>query len=84
LKYSYKLLIVSLTALFLFLSVIPEQDTAYTSTQMFCAYGRLFVEFSEKNYKWGTTWLDKDGRPIPCQPDSNVEKYQKEIYDKSV
>ena len=83
-NYAYRFLIVSLTILFLILSVIPEQDEAYTSTQMFCAYGHLFVEFSEKNHKWGTIWLDSGGRPVPCRSNSNMEKYEKEIYDKSV
>jgi hypothetical protein len=35
-------------------------------TQMFCAYGSIFVEFEEHGHRWGSMLLDKQGHPIPC------------------
>ena len=50
-----------------------------TST-VFCAYGRVFVEFDHDGYLWGTTLLDREGKPIPCQdeikmPASNIKNF---------
>lgn len=38
-----------------------------TQTNVFCAYGKIFVEFEEGNHKWGTIFLNDNGKPIPCE-----------------
>ena len=35
-------------------------------TRRFCAYGHIYVEFEHKNKTWGTTFLNSQGKPIPC------------------
>ena len=57
-----------------------------TSTQLFCAYGNMFVEFKDKNHTWGTLWLDRNGRPVPCKEGAPVSdsNYKKEENDKSI
>jgi len=57
-----------------------------TSTQMFCAYGNLFVEFKDGDHIWGALWLDRNGRPVPCKEGEAVfeSNYKKEDYDKSI
>lgn len=63
---------------------LKSNDT-YTSTQVFCAYGQVFVEFNEGDHKWGTLWLDRNGRPIPCKEDQPVaENYLKGNYNESI
>lgn len=42
-------------------------------TNVFCAYGKIFIEFEEGNHKWGTMMLNDNGKPIQCQdPVSNT------------
>ena len=41
-----------------------EDDNSYAST--YCAYGKIFVKFSENGETWGALMLDDDGRPIKC------------------
>jgi len=43
-----------------------QEETSVAHTQMFCAYGKWFVEFKEGNSVWGAMLLDDDGRPIRC------------------
>jgi hypothetical protein len=45
--------------------VVSNQEREF-NTSSFCAYGTVFVEFEEGNRKWGTTLLDRNGKPIPC------------------
>ncbi len=45
--------------------IVSNQEKEF-STSSFCAYGTVFVEFEEGNKKWGTTLLDRNGKPIPC------------------
>jgi hypothetical protein len=45
------------------------------SVRIFCAYDKLFIEFEEKNSKWGTMFLDEHGRPMSCKKKSIVERY---------
>jgi hypothetical protein len=36
-------------------------------THRFCAYGHLYVEFEHNHKVWGTTFLNNQGKPIPCE-----------------
>jgi len=76
----------------LFLAVIvlavvlwPFQDIFETSRDVrasrFCAYGHVYVEFQQGNKIWGTTFLNKHGKPVSCdEPDSSERSVlQKEI-----
>ncbi len=49
----------------------PQESTV----RVFCAYDKLFIEFEEKNSKWGTMFLDNEGRPMSCKKKSVVEQY---------
>ena len=59
--------------LFFFLWIIWEDDSI--STQRFCAYGQVYVEFNHLGKTWGTTFLDEHGRPVSCIDDNTVEKH---------
>ena len=48
------------------LAVNVRQTKPITETRTFCAYGRLFVEFEDRERVWGTLMLDFYGKPIPC------------------
>lgn len=37
-----------------------------TNIKLFCANGRVFIEFREKYNTWGTMWLNDDGMPVQC------------------
>jgi len=37
--------------------------------KLFCSYDRVFVEFDDGKYKWGTIFLGDDGKPISCSKD---------------
>lgn len=54
-------------------------------TNIFCAYGTVFIEFKEKNNTWGTVFLDNAGRPIRCdsnnRTDPVIENNAKEKYE---
>jgi len=41
-----------------------SDNDSYAST--YCAYGKIFVKFSENGETWGALMLDDDGRPIKC------------------
>ena len=62
----YIVLWVTLITGVLLWAVIPSTSTEETHVRMFCAYGRVFIEFDEKYNSWGTLWLDNDGRPVSC------------------
>jgi hypothetical protein len=56
-------------------TIFPRRNTD-VHTSMFCAYGKMFVEFREENHVWGTLWLDNEGRPILCTDTEKItEKY---------
>ena len=46
------------------------KDIGATHAKTFCAYNRVFVEFTEHGKTWGTLMLDWAGKPIPCREDS--------------
>ena len=74
----------TIAVILLSLSSVKNKET-FTSTQIFCAYGQIFVEFNEGDHKWGTLWLDRQGKPVPCREnDPNVENYLKGNYNESV
>ena len=54
----------------------PEEEG---QAKLFCSYDKVFVEFDDGNYKWGTMFLDDDGKPISCsknylQPKSKMTR----------
>ena len=53
-----------LVGLLIFISDTSELET---HTDVFCAYGKVFVRFKEGNKIWGTILLDDSGVPISCQ-----------------
>lgn len=65
---SYKIALLIVGALALY-QIFRDRDT---HTRMFCAYGKIFVEFEEGSHVWGTLMLDRQGRPIPCKEDDPV------------
>lgn len=76
------IILATATAMLLSIGTVKSNET---STQIFCAYGHVFVEFNEGNHKWGTIWLDRSGRPVPCKEDEpNIENYLKGNYNESV
>jgi hypothetical protein len=48
-------------------------NKATTETNLFCAYGRVFVEFEEHGKRWGTIMLDYNGKPVPCGEDNDIK-----------
>lgn len=54
-----------------------------THVKTFCAYDRVFVEFTEGNSTWGTMMLDRNGKPISCNDDDedirSSTNYNREI-----
>lgn len=51
---------------------IPQDSTV----RIFCAYDKLFIEFEDQNKRWGTMFLDNEGRPMSCKKKSVVEQYR--------
>ena len=64
----YKIALVLIGVILLY-QLFRDRDT---HTRMFCAYGRVFVEFEEGGNIWGTMMLDQHGRPIPCKEDDVI------------
>ena len=56
----------------------PPSSTT-TRVRLFCAYGKVFIEFEEKYNTWGTMWLDDSGRPITCDEDAEQERVSSKI-----
>ena len=50
---------------------LPSDSTI----RIFCAYDKLFIEFEEKNSRWGTMFLDNAGKPMSCNKKITVEQY---------
>ena len=44
-----------------------------TETRIFCAYGKIFVEFEDSGKIWGTLMLDLYGHPLPCKEGNEPE-----------
>ena len=61
-KISLSLAIALLVLIWLF---APEREDSLTSN-LFCAHGRVFIEFNHDGFLWGTTFLDRQGKPVPC------------------
>jgi len=51
--------------------LLPKE--ASSTTRLFCAYGKVFVEFEEPRYTWGSLMLDSNGKPIPCNDNEHIE-----------
>ena len=61
-----------ITILLLFISAVLLVTPVRLSgdsveSKVFCAYGKVFIEFDDGKYKWGTMMLDDDGLPISCK-----------------
>lgn len=71
----YFLLIISiLLALILAIGALLLFEEPYQpESKLFCAYNRVFVEFEDGKYKWGTLLLDEDGKPINCTAIQNTD-----------
>lgn len=64
LKY-LKITLLVFIGLIVVLLLIPGPDKV--ESRVFCAYGKIFVEFEDGKSKWGTIMLDDDGRPLDCK-----------------
>ena len=58
-------IVVWLTVVFGIVILLPTREAELQSS-VFCAYGKVFVEFEEGNKKWGTIMLNDNGKPILC------------------
>lgn len=56
--------------LLLIIDVTPDTDS---HTRIFCAYGKIFIEFTENGSTWGTMMLDDRGVPIPCSSEEKLD-----------
>jgi len=76
-----RIVIISVTIITGALYLINDEQE--THTEVFCAYGKLFVTFKQQNSVWGTMLLDSKGVPIQCEdPEFKKEStltYKKEI-----
>jgi len=60
---------------------IPLGAADKVESRLFCAYDRLFVEFEDGKYKWGTMLFDDDGKPMACKRYLNEDsKKLKDVY----
>jgi hypothetical protein len=59
-----------------------DEETS-THTEVFCAYGKLFVTFKQDQAVWGTMLLDSRGIPIQCE-DPNFKKESTLTYKKEI
>lgn len=72
-------IVVWLGVVFGIIFLLPKPGELETRSSVFCAYGKVFVEFEEGNKRWGTILLNDGGKPIPCDdttkmPVINLEK----------
>jgi hypothetical protein len=70
-------LLTALVILAVFWLFAPQRQTL--SSTLFCAHGRIFIEFDHGGYIWGTTFLDSDGKPIQCTDQLPVSGHQQQI-----
>jgi hypothetical protein len=73
--------IISVTIITGALYVIADEPS--THTEVFCAYGSLFVTFKQDHAVWGTMLLDSKGIPIQCE-DPAFKKENTIIYKKEI
>ena len=66
-----KLFIGFVIAFMVIVGLLPKESSS--TTRLFCAYGKVFVEFEEPSYTWGTLMLDNNGKPIPCNTNEHIE-----------
>ena len=66
-----KLFIGFVIAFMIIVGLLPKESSS--TTRLFCAYGKVFVEFEEPHYTWGTLMLDINGKPIPCNTNERIE-----------
>jgi hypothetical protein len=68
-------MILGASAIWAVLMVYPA-NTFYEDvhTSRFCAYGQIYVEFERNGKIWGTTYLDRNGKPIECDDGQNSFK----------
>jgi hypothetical protein len=66
-----KLFIGFCIACMLIIGLLPKESAS--TTRLFCAYGKVFVEFEEPRYTWGTLMLDSTGKPMPCNANEHIE-----------
>jgi hypothetical protein len=66
-----KLFIGFCIAFIVIIGILPKESTS--TTRLFCAYGKVFVEFEEPRYTWGTLMLDNNGKPMPCNASEYIE-----------
>lgn len=59
-------LLISSIVVFLASFYILVAGRTVTESKLFCAYGRIFVEFHEGHTVWGTIMLDDSGMPVLC------------------
>ena len=60
--------------LYVFWPVFPSFRSNETHARIFCAYGKVFVEFEERNNTWGVLMLDDLGKPLSCNRDDITEE----------
>ncbi len=72
-------LLVSSVILFLGSVFILYASRTETESKLFCAYGRLFVEFHEGHVVWGTIMLDDSGMPVLCPKEETNKLYNRGI-----
>ena len=68
----YKIFWAVLIALGVLWAMLPTSRDESTNVRLFCAYGKVFVEFHEKSNIWGVIMLDNSGRPIRCRDDNDA------------
>ncbi len=56
-----------------------EPSSTTTRVKLFCAYGKVFIEFEEKYNTWGTMWLDDHGNTVNCSDDAEQERTSSKI-----
>lgn len=57
--------------------LLPTKESEIQSS-VFCAYGKVFVEFEEGNHKWGTIMLNDNGKPILCTEPTGTPVFSKD------
>ena len=65
------ILLIFCTAVVIYLWPVESSEVR---AHRFCAYGGLYVEFEHHGKIWGTTFLDKLGRPVPCTTDPEIQE----------
>ena len=77
-RYLVGIILLLLFILGVLLAVPVGVFTERVESRIFCAYDKVFVEFTDGKYKWGTMLLDDSGIPMPCKryiDDNTGSKY---------